>query len=169
MGTVSGYPAGNRGRQGNRIVGVDASGNVKLFGEDGDIYTGVVANRCQVLDKLDTAARQAMCRTRHRSSQYLTSIRLVLPNWYVSAVASTGGEKGTGGTLTVEASIEYPKGTYTRVTFSGANQGTIANGAQIVSDLVTVNIPDRTPFWVRMWISSSVGLPWMQINTDWTR
>jgi hypothetical protein len=52
----------------------------------------------------------------------VTSFRIGFRNYYRET------EVGGGAALTIEASIEYPVDSFTRVTWSGANAHTIANG-----------------------------------------
>lgn len=167
MAGASTYAAGTAGRQGNKRLGVNAAGQLRLFGEQGDIYTGQVATRAKIPDQYTTTSKQLMSRSRHRAAVYLTSIQVMFPNWYVNQ--GVAGETATGGVATIEASVEYPIGTFTRITFSAANQGSIANGGQLLSDAVTVNIPDRAFFFIRSWFSHGTGIPYCNHVTDWTR
>lgn len=59
----------------------------------------------------------------------ITKIRIAIPNWYVSA-SPNSIETGAGSAMTCLLSVEYPKGTFTRITWGdgGATSGTIADG-----------------------------------------
>lgn len=62
-----------------------------------------------------------------------------------------------GNTLTLKASVEYPAGTFTQVTFGGSATGVVAAGGLLESDFVAVNIPDGAQFWTRCYAVWSVG------------
>lgn len=84
-------------------------------------------------------------RTPHILRSVVTALAIVLPNWYVNGQTETNA-----GSTTWTAAIEYPAGTYTRVTFAGANSVTSATGGNIVSDQIPVSIPKGATFWVRL-------------------
>lgn len=110
-----------------------------------------IANRSYVPNQLSGSATSAMSRTTHFARGDISSLKLAFANWFVNAAAS-GVEAGTGGTKTVEASIEYPADTFTRVTFDEANVGSVSDSATLVSDETPVSIPDGAQFWVRQYI-----------------
>lgn len=97
-----------------------------------------------------------------RSSQFnesgvaLTNLALIYAGWYTD----TTNETDLPNAYTVSASIEYPAGTYTQVTWAGATSTSITAGQNIVSDFVTVNIPANTQFWVRSFVSVTAGQVW---------
>lgn len=70
-------------------------------------------------------------------------------------------EAGTGGSAQFRASIEYPAGTFTQVLFSGVATGTAADNTTLISDEVTVSIPEDAQFWVRIWCDASVGIAFL--------
>lgn len=142
----------------------DTSGNVTgLVGPGGSkiplgkTYTGLIASRCNIPSSLGAGNAQTMARTRHVAMDTITALQVVYGNWYVK---SDFTEAGTGATATVECTIEYPAGTYTRVTFSGANVGSVASAANIVSDSTAVSIPIGATFWVRTYWVCSAGMPY---------
>ena len=114
-----------------------------------DPYTGLVATRCLAPISRNGTYKQLMARSPHYSRTAITSLQIVIPNWYVNP-ASTHAELGAGADATVTASIEYPAGTFTQILFSGAAAGTVPNIGQLLSDVCTVTIPDNTLFWVRI-------------------
>lgn len=103
------------------------------------------------------AAAQFCSRTPHfMRGDGCTSLQIAYANWVVGA----SSEALAGGVLTVEASIEYPAGTYTRVLWSGANSCAIGDGAAgALSDAVAVTIPRGAKFWVRTFASNPAGVP----------
>lgn len=122
-----------------------------------DSYTGLVATRCLAPISLNTTNKQLMARSPHYSRTAITSLQVVLPNWYVNP-ASTHAELGTGADATVTASIEYPEGVFTQILFSGIASGTVPNIGQLVSDACAVTIPINTLFWVRVFFQSTGGV-----------
>jgi lysophospholipase L1-like esterase len=71
-----------------------------------------------------------------------------------------GAEVSSGGTIDVNAQIEYPPSTFTRLLFSGVALGTCANGGTLTSDLTTLTtpIPDNTAFVLHIRQESTVGI-----------
>lgn len=120
-----------------------------------------VATRCGTPFALNAAYTQFMSRTAHFASDDITSIEAIFANFWInqSASAGTRAETGPGAAATVTASIEYPLGVFTRMTFGGANSGTIANGG-VLSGLATVAIPRGALFWVRSWRECASGCPY---------
>ena len=119
-------------------------------------YTGLVATRCGLCEEINTTNRQLMSRSSHVSREAITSLRVAIANWYVPV--GSWVETGSGSSATVTASIEYPSGTFTQVTFSGSASGVVSDGATLLSDPVSVTIPDNTPFWVRQYWVSTTGV-----------
>ena len=141
----------------------DANGNVTgLAGLGGvtipmNAYQGLVATRCGVPTTFSPANKQAMSRTKHIATEYLTSLSVVFANYY----ATSTGEQLTGGTATFKASIEYPAGTIAGVfTFSGSTSGTAADGGTVTSDKLTlpVVIPAGATFFLRTFCNTVGGI-----------
>jgi lysophospholipase L1-like esterase len=84
-------------------------------------------------------------RTPHILRSVVAALAIVLPNWYVAGQTETNA-----GSATWTAAIEYPAGTFTRVTFGGAASVTSSSGGNIVSDMMPVTIPKGATFWVRL-------------------
>lgn len=96
-------------------------------------------------------------RSPHYAMMDLAALQIVLPNWYVNAsMAETNG----GATGTWTASIEYPAGTFTQVKFDGNSIGSVAAGANLVSDSCSVAIPMGSKFWVRLWQNAPGRILW---------
>ena len=128
-------------------------------------YLGQVATRCGFFPSdIATGNKQLMARTNHRARVAITSLRVRFPNFYVQT--DNGGGVGSGNYLetapgaaaTISATIEYPSGTYTRVKFSGSNDGTIPDGQSLLSDTVSVSIPNGAQFWVRSYYRNTAGI-----------
>jgi lysophospholipase L1-like esterase len=117
-----------------------------------------VTNRC-FLPGNYSATLAMFGRSWQMSYVPVTALKIAIPNWYVNT--TTGGETGFGGTLTATASVEYPKGTLTRITFNnGGTSGTTADFTTLWSDLTQLGftIPAFTPFRLAIDMSNPVGL-----------
>lgn len=65
----------------------------------------------------------------------ISAIQIIIANFYVSSTTS-GVETGAGGVLNCYLSVEYPKGTFTRITWNGGSQfGVIADNSYGATDL----------------------------------
>lgn len=114
-------------------------------------YLGQVATRSAMQQDFNAGITKMMCRTHHRSRDAIANPTLIFANWYGKT------EQAPGGAATITASIEYPSGTFTQVTFSGSATGTIPNGGQLTSDPVPVSIPDDAKFYVRSFYQNAAG------------
>ncbi|MDD5065382.1 MAG: hypothetical protein PHQ35_11565 [Phycisphaerae bacterium] len=115
-----------------------------------------IAGNCFINSSFDATVRQVMNETAHFAFDDITSLKVVFPNWYVDS-ASTETELGSGGTYTIEASVQYPRGTFTRLLFGGSNQGSIASLSNIESDFLNINIPNGDYFSIRYKLSTPSG------------
>lgn len=77
--------------------------------------------------------------------------------------ALTGVETALTGNMTITASVEYPIGsTPTRLTFGGANSGTVIAGQTLLSDAVTlpVMIPAGAKYAIRFFQTGATQIPY---------
>jgi hypothetical protein len=122
-------------------------------------YLGIVATNCARQTHKAGGISASMTRTMHYATDAITSLQLVLANWYWE-LSPAKTELGSGGTATFRASIEYPAGTFTQVKFGGAvTSSAIADGANCISDATTVSIPQGAVFYVRefaQWAASNL-------------
>lgn len=116
-------------------------------------YLGQVATGTYVADSLHASNTYGYGRNPHISQDNITSLQLVFGNWYLLTGAETNGTN----TCAYTAAIEYPVGVFTQVLFSGIAQGTVASGANLISDACSVSIPRGAKFWTRIWTFSSLG------------
>lgn len=123
-------------------------------------FTGLVATRGKV-DGVNLANLHTMVRTGHYARTTVTSLQAILTNFYLN---SSNVETANGGATTVHASIEYPSGTCTPFTFSSSASGTIANGSTLLTDALTIAIPNGSLFWVRQFITNSFGFTYQSDN-----
>jgi hypothetical protein len=117
-----------------------------------------------LLNAIDTTNKQIMSRRWHIARVAITSLQLVIPNWFVCSqpnncgAVPTGLETGSGGTASVTASIEYPAGTFTQVKFSGGTSGSVASGTSLTSDSTSVSIPANAVFYVRVFWTNPTAI-----------
>lgn len=104
-----------------------------------------VATGTHLPNTLAASNTTTFSRTPHILRSAVSALAIVLPNWYVAGQTETNA-----GPATWTASIEYPAGTFTRVTFGGAASVTASDGGNIVSDQIPVSIPKGEKFWVRL-------------------
>jgi hypothetical protein len=125
-------------------------------------YIGNIATGCRKHNIYSSTVKLYNARTPHWTRSSVSRLKIVLANWY----ANSAGEALPANTATFTASIEYPVGTYTQVTFSASSPGTCAAGSTLESDWVNVSIPNNTKFFVRVFHSSSAGFCYYQMPTD---
>lgn len=127
---------------------------ILLLGSTSSQYEGFVATRARMAFDIDSTNRQIMCRSAHIATENLTSIKLAFQNF-----APGLPENGNGSSATQTAAIEYPPGTINAVVkFGGSTSGTIANGSILFSDYTSLSIiPAGATFWVRKYLTSTVG------------
>lgn len=70
----------------------------------------------------------------------LEAIQVGIWNGYIGS-ATSGVETGSGGTLDVYLSVEYPPGNFQRLTWNGTDHGTLADNAMGYTDVVPLTIP----------------------------
>jgi hypothetical protein len=131
-----------------------------LFGGGGGaapaptIYLGQVATRCEIPTlKLATAAAQSMSQRGYIARQEITSLQIVIANWFVDN--ADGLEKGQGSILSVDASVRYPSSpnTWQQIKFSTLDTGLVADAGLLVSDVLTLStpVPAGSVFHIRLW------------------
>jgi hypothetical protein len=142
-------------------------GRSRRVGEEyfGSAYVGPVATRCGMPTSRSSQAKTGNSRTFHKTTEALTAIQVVLPNWYWPR-ASTGPEAGSGGTITYEAAIEKLDGTFTRITFAGANSAVVADGNNLVSDMTAISLPENTGFYLRVFNNAAVNMVFTDGNAS---
>jgi hypothetical protein len=87
----------------------------------------------------------------------VTSIRVAFPNWQLN-----GGSVETVGAnpITLSGSIQYPFGSFFRMTFDGATSMVLPAGATIWSDPIPIYVPKDTGFYIRCFLSVTSGQTW---------
>jgi hypothetical protein len=96
-------------------------------------------------------------RGRHIARTAITGLGVAEANWIVSFDSATAAsdELLTAGPITVAYGIEYPVGTFTRITWGGAASVTVAAGATAASDVVPIAIPNGAVFFIRRYQTST--------------
>lgn len=121
-------------------------------------YLGQVATRTFIPNVKSNSSNYANSRTAHVAAQAMTTApQLLFPGWYVI----NGVDTASFG-LTYTASIEYPSGTFTQVTWSAT--ASVAVGASLtntpLSDVgitLATPIPAGATFWVRNFCKVTSG------------
>lgn len=91
-------------------------------------------------------------------TQAISDLQLCFSNMFSSPSA---GDSAGNAPITVLASIEYPAGTFYRVRFAGATSITLDVTQTIKSDIVPVDIPAATNYFVGVNVSvASLGQKW---------
>jgi hypothetical protein len=123
-------------------------------------YLGQVATRCRTPEAFFATNKQFQARSGHYARDDITSLKIVLPNFYITSFSNgnTYLETPSGGIATWTAAIEYPSGTMTQVKWGGATSVAVPNGWYSESDFVTVTIPRGALFQVRMFYSNPAGI-----------
>jgi hypothetical protein len=129
------------------------------------IYDGFASTRGNIPTNL-SGITHANVRAGHYARTDITQLKIVLFNYYGI------GELAPGATMGVTASVEYPRGTFTQILFSGSSSGTVPDGGTLFSDYVTISIPNGERFWIRLHQTCSAGLVYISTPTyvdakDW--
>ncbi len=134
------------------------SGSVTITAAPVLNYLGQVATRTFIPNTKSGSSNYANSRTAHVATQAMTTApQLAFPGWYVN----NGLDTASVG-LTYTASIEYPAGTFTQVTWSASTS--VAVGAALantpLSDTgitLATPIPSGATFWVRNFCKVTSG------------
>jgi len=109
-----------------------------------------VGSRTIIPDTSNTASSQNASRRWDVAKDDIAALALVYGNWILTAA----GEQAITNPRTVRADIEYPIGTFTRVTWnSGATTtGSLTAGQdELVSDFMSVTIPKGAIYRISTW------------------
>jgi len=139
------------------MVSNSSTMNISLVADP--LYDGISATRCNIAASgADFRYNQSMSRSGHYARTAISKIKLLLGNFYVNQSGGNWLETGSGSSVTITASIEYPSGTFTQIKFGGSASGTILNNNTILSDYVTISIPKGAQFWVRQFWVNTTGI-----------
>lgn len=135
--------------------------NSTLRGGTVTAYLGQVATRTFIPGSMATTNKQFNSRCRHKATDQIASLQLVIPNWYVDSNTLAGNtyvELNSGMTPTITASVEFPAGTFTQVKFGGSASIAPPDGATIISDPVAITIAKGQFFFTRYFWNSPTGI-----------
>ncbi len=129
-------------------------------GDGADERVGQIATACELNNWTNGSNKQMMSRKMHKARDNMYGFKIAYGNWYcaLQVAPSNGTEANNGADSTITASIEYPVGTFTRVTFGGSASGTVPAGSTLFSDEINVFIPNGATFYVRLWTKNATGL-----------
>lgn len=133
-----------------------AAADILRFGA----YTGQVATGCFFADgATDGVAEEFNSRSAHYARDDIGSLQVAFANFYGEH------ESAPGASMAVQAAVEYPVGTVSRITFAGGNTQTTADGAMgAISDAVAVTIPRGALFYIRAYLVNASGVPYIFYN-----
>ena len=125
-----------------------------------------VTNRVRLCALGSAGFTSGLGRQWHISYVPISKIQLVFANWYINT--STGAETGPGAATTVGFWVEYPKGTYTQITWSGSATAAVPSGTNGATDIFTLpfTIPPFTRFWIWTYAANATMMVYQSyINT----
>jgi len=130
-------------------------------------YIGQVATGCRVPQLLNSgSATQMMSRSRHRMATSTSTMRVGFPAFWAGLNSGSYVENqvGTNANFSpITASLEYPSGTFTQLTFEGFATGFLGNTNILFSDAVAAP-PQGAFFYIRTYRTNANGTPY----TYWT-
>ena len=106
---------------------------------------GQVATRGRYPTAMDATRTTQTSRVSHFARDDIAAMKLVYLNYFGA------DERPTGGVARLRASIEYPRGVFTRVTCEGRAVCEIADGGEVITDAVAVTVPRDAEF--REWVT----------------
>jgi hypothetical protein len=127
-------------------------------------YLANASTRNGIAGAFATTNTYMMSRNAHFARGKLVNPRLPFGNFYVNASGS--GDTGTGAAATITESIEYPAGTCTPETFSGASSVNVASATIIIPDPIPVTIPDGAEYWERRWYHNTAGILTLTLSAN---
>ena len=104
--------------------------------------------------------RQLQCASWHTAMDDISTMTLIFPGFFLkNPIANSGiSEVVNAGNTTLNVSVEYPIGTFTRVTFGGGSStGTIPSGTNLTSDALAMSIPRGKRFRIRVFQQTASG------------
>lgn len=139
------------------LLGIGTASDAQTVGCCGNLpggttYLGQVATRSILPD--GTAYTWLMTRSAHYFPNGATNIKIILPNFYVGVT----NVETFPGSATFRASLEYPPGTCTQVTWGGISTASVTGALTVVSDAIAgVTIPPGTWAYFRIYTNSSIA------------
>lgn len=105
-------------------------------------YLGSVASRINPSNGENTNYKYCQSVTQHNMMTDVSWFKLVYCGWYAQNPVTSGGVSEANHAVShdIRVGIEYPRGVFTRVTFSGSDTGTITPGNELISDPINLTI-----------------------------
>lgn len=131
----------------------------------GQPYLGVVATREMIPDTITGSI--AMSRSAHLFPKGVASPQFIFPNFYVGVSGidlDANQHFGTNPRRSARASLEYPIGTCTQMTWGGASTITTSDYLYPITDPVNVSIPPGATAFVRIYTSSPIDGVFTPVN-----
>jgi hypothetical protein len=114
-----------------------------------------IATRCATPGFTNTSLTSLFSRTAHiNRSDATTGFQPVFANWYATYQNEFAGYAN----FVVVSSLEYPKGTYTRLTFSGVTSVTIPASTNAIADACAAIVPVGARFWINTIVNCPTGI-----------
>lgn len=133
------------------MAGIQSAGFDKQL--IGSPYLGVVASRCQTPRDFNSGNKYLRARTRHIMRDNVPMMKVVYSNWYLVSQAETPSTAP----MLISLGLEYPAGTFTKITWGGAQLGIIPAGGDLESDWFEAP-SEGDEFFLRPWIYNSAGI-----------
>ncbi len=120
-------------------------------------YYGQIGTKCRGPQTLDATKTQASGRKTLTlaAAAVAGAWQIEFPNF--CSTAGTG-EAGPGAAATINAAVEYPRGTLTRLTFNGSNTGTIPDNGRLLCDPIGFAVPEGTKVRVEYLVNCPSGI-----------
>jgi len=114
-----------------------------------------IATRCATPGFTNTGLTSLFSRTAHiNRSDATTGFQPEFANWY----ATFSGELAGYANFSIVSSLEYPKGTYTRLTFGGVTPYTIPASTNAIADACAAIVPIGARFWINTIVNCPSGI-----------
>ena len=120
-------------------------------------YTGMVGTRAIPVTAYSGLNHQVNSRHAIVATDNITTLAVEVSNLYLDNSAP-GIDYGPGASATITCSVEYPLGTRTQILFSGIAAGSVASARSLVSDFLSINIPNGATFWVWQFYQCTGGI-----------
>ena len=129
-----------------------------------------VATRGNIPYGFNSATGDLMCRSAHFARDAIVGLQVVYSNWYIDTGNNTGtfAELGTGTTATIKVGFETAGGAFSQFLFNGSSSGSVASGADIVSDVLPVSLSAGDKFYCRPLWHNTGGILYMPLIADVT-
>jgi len=127
--------------------------------EQSSLYLGQIATASRIANTFNATNKQSMSTTRHIKRGSSPTMRLVYWNGYVNTANPTTEETSRGSTATYKVSLEYPIGTTPRLfTWASANQITANDGAIVMTDEMSFDVPDGAAYYLHCYQTATAGI-----------